>query len=74
MKNFNNPLDNIHIASPCSADWSEMYGDNRKRFCGDCKLNVYNLSDPSGSRKPFDQFRGPFMRAIFSPCGRNCFN
>jgi hypothetical protein len=21
-----------------------MYGDNRKRFCGDCKLNVYNLS------------------------------
>lgn len=22
-----------------------MYGDARKRFCGDCKLNVYNLSD-----------------------------
>jgi hypothetical protein len=21
-----------------------MYGDERKRFCGDCKLNVYNLS------------------------------
>jgi hypothetical protein len=21
-----------------------MYGDDRKRFCGDCKLNVYNLS------------------------------
>lgn len=45
MRNFTNPLDNIHVASPCSADWNEMFGDDRKRFCGDCKLNVYNLSD-----------------------------
>jgi hypothetical protein len=44
MSKFNSPLNNIHIASPCSADWNEMYGDNRKRFCGDCKLNVFNLS------------------------------
>lgn len=22
-----------------------MYGNERRRFCGDCKLNVYNLSD-----------------------------
>jgi len=44
MPKFDSPLDNINIASPCSADWSEMYGDERKRFCGDCKLNVYNLS------------------------------
>jgi hypothetical protein len=44
MSKFDNPLDNIKIASPCQADWDEMYGDNRKRFCGDCKLNVYNLS------------------------------
>ena len=44
MPRFNNPLDNIHVASPCSVDWNEMYGDTRKRFCGDCKLNVYNLS------------------------------
>ena len=44
MSRFNNPLDNVQIASPCSADWDEMYGDARKRFCVDCKLNVYNLS------------------------------
>jgi hypothetical protein len=44
MPRFDNPLNNINVASPCSADWNEMYGDNRKRFCGDCKLNVYNLS------------------------------
>jgi hypothetical protein len=42
-----NLLNNIKIASPCSANWDAMIGDNRKRFCGDCKLNVYNLSDMS---------------------------
>ncbi len=44
MPKFDSPLNNIRIASPCSASWNEMYGDDRKRFCGDCKLNVYNLS------------------------------
>lgn len=44
MSKFDSPLNNIKIASPCSANWDEMYGDNRKRFCGDCKLNVYDLS------------------------------
>ena len=44
MSRFDSPLSNIKIASPCSADWNEMFGDDRKRFCGDCKLNVYNLS------------------------------
>ncbi|MDQ3130398.1 MAG: hypothetical protein M3Q99_06510 [Acidobacteriota bacterium] len=45
MSKFTNPLYNIKIASPCSADWTEMMGDERKRYCGDCKLNVYNLSE-----------------------------
>lgn len=44
MTKFDSPLNNIKIASPCSADWDAMYGDDRKRFCGDCKLHVYNLS------------------------------
>jgi hypothetical protein len=44
MNKFTNPLNNIKIASPCSQDWEAMLGDNRKRFCGECKLNVYNLS------------------------------
>src|SRR5262245_61116554 len=38
-------LDRIQIASPCSASWSEMHGVDRVRFCGQCKLNVYNLSN-----------------------------
>lgn len=44
MSRFDSPLNNIKVASPCPADWDAMYGDERKRFCGDCKLNVYNLS------------------------------
>ncbi|MEP6848793.1 MAG: hypothetical protein ABI999_08040 [Acidobacteriota bacterium] len=45
MKNVPSPLDNIRVASPCPADWNQMFGNDRKRFCGQCKLNVYNLSD-----------------------------
>lgn len=44
MTKFDSPLKNLKIASPCSADWDLMAGDDRKRFCGECKLNVYNLS------------------------------
>jgi hypothetical protein len=47
MSKVENPLENIKIASPCSADWEEMFGDERKRFCGECRLNVYNLSGMS---------------------------
>jgi len=37
-------LDQIRIASPCKADWNEMLGDERVRFCLGCEKNVYNLS------------------------------
>ncbi|HQU94355.1 MAG TPA: hypothetical protein PLK77_18810 [Pyrinomonadaceae bacterium] len=43
-KRYDSPLANLKVASPCSADWERMAGDDRKRFCGDCKLHVYNLS------------------------------
>lgn len=45
MKKFTDPLDNIRIASPCPANWDEMTGDERRRFCSQCNLNVYNLSE-----------------------------
>jgi hypothetical protein len=41
---FSNPLDNVRIAAPCKADWEQMSGDDRRRFCGQCQSNVYNLS------------------------------
>jgi hypothetical protein len=44
MQKFTNPLDKIKIASPCAADWSEMRGSERQRYCAMCRLNVYNLS------------------------------
>jgi hypothetical protein len=37
-------LHRIDIASPCTASWDKMTGDNRVRHCGDCNKNVFNLS------------------------------
>ncbi|HEY6173093.1 MAG TPA: hypothetical protein VIX73_01570, partial [Kofleriaceae bacterium] len=37
-------LDNIQVATPCTADWNQMTGDDRVRHCGQCQKNVYNLS------------------------------
>jgi len=44
MSEFTNPLSGVKIASPCPADWNSMLGGERVRFCGQCRLNVYNLS------------------------------
>jgi len=38
------PLDVIDVARPCPADWNEMRGNERVRFCKHCSLHVYNLS------------------------------
>ena len=46
---FDSPLKNIRVASPCPADWGQMLGNDRSRFCGQCNLNVYNLSAMSRS-------------------------
>jgi hypothetical protein len=34
-----------HLATPCSASWSEMIGDDRVRHCGHCNQNVYNFAE-----------------------------
>jgi hypothetical protein len=36
-------LDGISVASPCPVEWSQMQGDERRRFCASCKLHVHNL-------------------------------
>jgi hypothetical protein len=41
-------LQSVRIASPCSASWDDMVGDDRVRFCGSCAKNVYNLSAMPG--------------------------
>lgn len=47
MARFTSRLDSVRIAAPCPADWDSMYGNERVRFCDQCQLNVYNLSDMS---------------------------
>jgi hypothetical protein len=38
-------LDLIVIDIPCTASWDEMTGDNRSRFCSQCQLQVYDISE-----------------------------
>ena len=40
----NELLANVKVASPCSALWGQMAGDDRARFCAQCQKHVYNLS------------------------------
>lgn len=44
MARFRNTLNHVRIAAPCPADWDQMIGNQRVRFCSQCSLNVYNLS------------------------------
>ncbi|MDB4946923.1 MAG: hypothetical protein JWP97_6457 [Labilithrix sp.] len=37
-------LEEVKVASPCKADWNEMMGNERVRFCLSCEKNVFNLS------------------------------
>jgi hypothetical protein len=38
-------IDRLRIASPCPASWEKMTGDDRVRFCDQCNLHVYNISE-----------------------------
>lgn len=40
----NSFIHDLQIATPCKANWDEMVGDDCKRHCSLCNLNVYNLS------------------------------
>jgi hypothetical protein len=56
-------LDDIAIASPCPAEWAQMSGDERSRFCGACKKHVYDLSAMT---------RAQAVRTIVEKEGRLC--
>lgn len=38
-------LNKIRIASPCKVPWDSMKGTDTKRYCSQCHLNVYNISN-----------------------------
>jgi hypothetical protein len=44
MSGRRRPLATVRITNPCPAAWEQMSGDDRVRFCPQCRLNVYNLS------------------------------
>jgi hypothetical protein len=44
MSNGTSPLDHVTVAAPCNVSWEKMIGNEQVRFCGQCSLNVYNLS------------------------------
>lgn len=37
-------VDRVRVATPCTASWEKMRGNDRVRFCEQCNLNVYNFS------------------------------
>jgi ABC-type cobalt transport system substrate-binding protein len=45
MNQQNDFLDRMRVASPCSVGWESMSGDERVRFCDQCRLHVYNISE-----------------------------
>src|SRR5262245_20061225 len=44
MGRATSPLDAITVAAPCTVPWETMRGDDRKRYCEQCRLNVYDFS------------------------------
>lgn len=32
------------VSSPCPTTWEDLVGNDRVRYCGQCHLNVYNLT------------------------------
>lgn len=44
MASRSDQVDYLRVASPCPANWEQMSGDDRVRFCQLCNLHVYNIS------------------------------
>lgn len=63
MRKCDSPLDHVTVAAPCNVGWDNMVGNKRVRFCGQCSLNVYNLSAMS---------KGEAERLVFQTEGRLC--
>lgn len=58
-------LPQLRVASPCTADWERMTGDDRVRYCDQCTLNVYNFSEMSSM-----QIEQLLLKSTGRVCGR----
>lgn len=72
-------LDAISIPVPCPVGWDTMHGDDRTRFCGQCKQNVHDVSEltraeaiqlvTAGQKTPCLRiFRRPDGRVMTADC------
>lgn len=43
----NEIVQKVEIKSPCQVNWDSMEGDAKVRFCSQCNLNVFNISEMS---------------------------
>lgn len=48
-ENSSDILRNIRVASPCNVGFENMEGTDQVRFCGSCKMNVYNIGGMSSA-------------------------
>jgi hypothetical protein len=55
----------LQISSPCPMRWESLTGDDRVRYCGRCKLNVYNLAEMGK-----DEVENIFRTSKGRVCGR----
>ncbi len=37
-------IDRLEIATPCPMQWADLVGNEQKRYCGECRLHVYNFA------------------------------
>ena len=69
----------LRISSPCPKTWDELIGGDRVRYCGQCRLNVYNFAIMSRSeiedvvRKTEGRLCGQlYLRGDRTVTARNC--
>ena len=58
-------LNVLNVPSPCTVPWRSMDGDDRVRFCGQCRQHVYNLSAMTA-----DEAEGLLRNPAGTPCVR----
>jgi len=40
-------LDELRVATPCKIPWDSMKGDETRRYCSQCHMNVYKIAEMS---------------------------
>lgn len=59
------PLRTARVAAPCPVAWDQMEGDERRRHCSLCALNVYNFAEMTA-----EEARALLLKNEGRLCGR----